>query len=155
MALEYISPATGIVVALNDITLAFFRDHRQQRWKRERGGQLFADVLKSNRVNIVEATLTPGLWHKPFGYKPDINLQQLEIKNKYTQGLHYVGDWHSHPQVQPVPSSQDEIYMRDLVRLSKGNLRYFITAIIGTGSQPQGLYLALQDNQKSYRLDLY
>ena len=46
-------------------------------------------------------------------------------------GLHYVGDWHTHPQCIAEASGTDRDGIADLVRKSRHDLNAFVLAVIG------------------------
>ena len=136
--------ASGQSLTISDEVLNHFSKHRQRRcWSREAGGQLFAEI---KGVDIVIAHATGprrGDSRSRFTYRPNRRLEQREIDRYFAQGLHYVGDWHTHPEPRAVPSSEDLRSMRECVRKSRHRLNSFVLVIAGTAEVPSGLHISL------------
>src|ERR1041384_1637237 len=101
--------------------LEHFAKNRQKRYfSCEAGGQLFADLANPKLFRVVEATgPRRSDLRSIFGFRPDRKAEQLEISKRYELGLHFVGDWHTHPQRHPSPSSTDLNSMREMVQQSR------------------------------------
>lgn len=112
--------------------LECFARHRQTRfWHREAGGQLFARFDLPNIV-VEEATGPRRTDRRTrYSYHPDRRAEQREIAARHVRGLHFIGDWHTHPEDAPTPSSRDERSMREAFAASHHVLNGFILAIIG------------------------
>jgi integrative and conjugative element protein (TIGR02256 family) len=128
--------------------LKHFRTHQQTRPDSlEAGGQLFAK-LSSETVTIEQAT---GPRRSDFRartlYVPDRAAEQLEIDFWHRKRLHYVGDWHTHPEVKPDPSGYDIASIRESFVRSRHNLQGFLLIIVGTAGFPLGLYVSLNNGQ--------
>jgi proteasome lid subunit RPN8/RPN11 len=63
----------------------------------------------------------------------------------YREGLHFVGDWHTHPQRTPEPSQKDIDSILDCYRESRKGIRGFLLVIVGLNAFPTGLYVGLAD----------
>lgn len=120
------------------------RQHRQLGNEAlEAGGQLFATVNKT-AWRIAKATgPRKSDWRTRFGFRPDRNAERKEIREFFKNGLHYVGDWHTHPESRPVASGEDLRSMNDLVARSQYELPGFLMIIVGTNSDESGLWLSL------------
>jgi integrative and conjugative element protein (TIGR02256 family) len=114
--------------------------HRQRtRFHRENGGQLFARY--SDGVLVVEqATCVKGARSR-FSFHPNRGEEQREIDALFEQGLHYVGDWHTHPEGRPTPSTPDRTKMLEIFQQSKHLLPYMLIVIVGLEPFPAGLFL--------------
>lgn len=119
---------------------------------REKGGQLFATFVKG-KVLVVRATVVKGASSR-FSFWPDRAAEQGQIDNLFTEGLHYVGDWHSHPERQPTPSGPDRQKMVDIFRSSKHELSLMLMAIVGQADFPGGLFLGAVTAQGVTALDV-
>jgi len=150
-ALAYSLPDDlGTVLIMPDV-LAHFEIHKQHKWiSKEAGGQLFATFDDAKTVRIVEAT-GPRRSDKRslFGYRPDRLAEKVEITERYARGLHFVGDWHTHYQKRPEPSSTDEWNMSELVRLSSHGLRGFVLVVVGQATFPEGLHVSFHSPSSS------
>jgi integrative and conjugative element protein (TIGR02256 family) len=79
-----------------------FDCYRQRRlWHREAGGQLFARFELPDIV-VAEATgPRRSDWRRRHAYWPSRRAEQAEIVERHRDGLHFVGDWHTHPEDTP------------------------------------------------------
>lgn len=144
MIIKFVEKFGGPAIILSDEALSIMSKYRQVKpMAKEAGGQLFAKFEGANTL-IVEAT-KPKILDKRshYGFKPNRLLQRLEIYDRYRKGLHFVGDWHTHPEKFPSPSNKDISDMAECFHLSTHNLRAFIMVIVGTEPEPKGLHVAL------------
>jgi len=85
-------------------------------------------------------------------YQPDTRSEQREIVDRHRKGLHFVGDWHTHPVPRPSPSDMDLASIADCVKRSTHDLGGFILLIIGTASFPEGLNCSVHDGSSGFTL---
>lgn len=130
------------VLILRDQVLAHFGRHRQLKpYSVESGGQLFSR-LASDIIEVERAT--GPRWSDRRGrrlFVPNRRAERKEIRRMYRTGLHFVGDWHSHPQSRPVPSARDIDSIRSEFELSEHELEFLVLVIVGTALPPEGLYV--------------
>jgi integrative and conjugative element protein (TIGR02256 family) len=141
------------LLVLTDCVIEHFRQHRQLHWwQRESGGQLFAR-LEADRI-IVEKSTGPrkGDRRTRYSYAPNRKAEQQEIDSFFSQNLHYIGDWHSHAQRIPGPSSVDTRNIGECVRKSQHCLNGFVLIVVGREEPPQGLYVCVHDGHSYYEL---
>lgn len=142
-------------VTLSDDVLEHFAKNRQQKLTApEAGGQLFATV-QGGIINVVKAT-GPRRTDKRsrFSFIADGWAHQREIKALHKQGLHFVGDWHTHPEMHPSPSPLDHDSMLEMFRESKHDLASFLMVIVGQAQFPDALFVAAVNNDGTHRLPL-
>lgn len=122
--------------------------HRQlTAQQKEAGGQLFARITKHS-INIEKATEPSKLDKRGrFSFLPSIFQQRKEIKHYYKLGLHYIGDWHTHPEPTPTPSNIDISSMQESFRKSKHDLQWFVMIIIGQSKAKKGLYISIVNDK--------
>lgn len=144
---------SGETIEFHDAVISHLLKHRQTRWwHREAGGLLFARFTGST-IRVEEATgPRKSDFRTPYSYWPDRKAEQGEIDERYKVGLHYVGDWHSHPEQFPEPSGRDAQTMTSRVRRSKHQLNGILFAIIGQASLPSGLTVVLHDGRQWHPL---
>lgn len=151
--IEYEVGASRQVLAFTQAVLDRFHRYRQVRlWQKEAGGQLFAE-LESSRIVVIEATGPRRTDRRTrTTYVPDRAAEQREIVDMRTKGLHYVGDWHTHPEKSPAPSWPDETSIADCFANSTHNLNAFVLVVVGTAKPPDGLYVAIHNATSNLRL---
>ncbi len=139
---------SGQVLAFSRSVLKRFGECRQIAPELpEAGGQLFAK-LAGNQIRIQHATgPRPSDRRTRMNFAPDRIAEQREIAQMYKRGLHYVGDWHTHPDAYPVPSATDIESIRECVRRSRHELTGFLMVVVGTGPVPDSLDVSAHDGK--------
>ena len=148
MSLRYVAATGGPGLVLTDPALASMTRFQQTGERdREAGGQLFA-IFEGSDTLIIEAT-PPKLFDRRtrHGFRPNRTLQRREIHRQYKRGLHFVGDWHTHPESIPHPSAEDLRNMQECFSESVHSLRAFAMIILGTDPLPTGILVALVDTK--------
>lgn len=117
-------------------------EHRQRSClSRETGGQLFAR-FSVDRVVVERATVTRGKSKRGrYSFWPDRHAERTDIHALFDEGLHYIGDWHTHPEAQPSPSGPDRTKMLEVFEESVHELRAMLMVIVGQAEFPVGLYV--------------
>lgn len=148
--LTFASGESGITVALTAAVVLHFDMHRQCTGKHtEAGGQLFARFADIT-ISIEKATGPRRTDRRsPWSFLPDRLAERREINLLFKQGLHFVGDWHTHPQTRPAPSGTDMASFREMFQRSRHELSYFVMVIVGTDPAPDGLFVALINGKRS------
>lgn len=151
--IEYPIGKSGWKLILSDAVLQHFTKHRQTRWyHREAGGQLFARFLDGN-LEVVEATGPRMTDHRGrYHYIPDRTAEQAEIDERFSRGLNFVGDWHTHPEDRPSPSSRDETSIAETMVKSSHALNGLLLIIVGRRSALGSLHVAISDGIAQYEL---
>jgi integrative and conjugative element protein (TIGR02256 family) len=142
------SGQNGINVTITDEVLTTFASYRQtSQNKKEAGGQLFATFDNGDAI-IREATV-PSLDDKRgrFFFLPNRWKERKEIQNRHSQGLHYVGDWHTHPENNPLPSQQDLRSISNCFEMSTHQLNFFFMIIVGKSDFPAGLHVSINTGE--------
>ena len=133
--------------------LNYFEQHRQRRcFSKEAGGQLFARY-EPNCIQIQIATGPyPTDQRSRHNFTPDRDQEQRDIDRFFSERLHFVGNWHTHPQRTPKPSETDIFNTRERFNLSDHSLKAFVIVIVGLRLFPHGLYVGLIDSLNIRRL---
>jgi len=141
-----------LVIHFAEAPLKHFDSHRQTAfWKTESGGQLFAEI-EGLRWNIVRATgPRRSDYRRRARFFPSRKHEQSEINESFGAGLHYVGDWHTHPEPHPTPSPLDLESMQDLTLRSAYELPGFLMVIVGTDTTSRGLWISLHAGTTQYQ----
>ncbi len=118
----------------------------------ESGGMLFA-WIKNGVVTIVEATKpSPMDLRSRFFFRPKLSIQQNTINEKFNNGLHFVGEWHTHPEKYPTPSNTDLKSMTDCFNRSKHELNGLIMIIMGTGERNDAIWVSIHKKDSFSRM---
>lgn len=134
--------------ALNHITR--FRQSSEEDL--EAGGQLFAR-FEDQVVTIIKATGPRRTDIRTrTTYIPNRVAEQREIIRHFRRGLHYVGDWHTHPQDFPKPSDSDLESIKECFLKSVHHLNAFVLVIVGIAALPQGIHVSLNNRTNSLHL---
>lgn len=152
--MRFIAPG-GQIAVLSESVIKHLLAHRQKRWGREAGGQLFGVFEGVRTVRVLQATgpRKTDLRRRCF-YKADKVAEQREIHEAFRLGLHYVGDWHTHPQNIPSPSGFDVDSLQNVYRMSIHSLNYLLLLIVGRADSPDCLYMGLVDACRIYTMYL-
>ena len=144
--ISYLSASGSEAIVLSDRVLAHLRRHRQLRsGMTEAGGLLFARFLPGKI--LVEQATGPGVFDRRsrVGFIPSVPAAQRTIRRLHGRGLHYVGDWHTHPETIPTPSAEDCKSIRSVYQESIHHLAGLLMVIAGTSESPSGLFVAIAD----------
>lgn len=131
----------GLVEVSDDVLNTLNRYRQVEHLSNEAGGQLFArfeaDEMKISRATEPTSKSRRGRYF----FWPSRREEQREIESLYTEGLHYVGDWHSHPEPYPEPSTDDVEKIQGIYANSKHDLSCILMLIVGTSEDADGLWL--------------
>jgi integrative and conjugative element protein (TIGR02256 family) len=143
--LTYASPGSEELVVFGDEVLAIFQRYRQVGTGREAGGQLFAAF--NGKTMSIESATEPNRWDRRgrFSFMPSRIRERMDIRRMHKRNLHYVGDWHTHPERLPRPSSQDLRSIAECFEKSIKDIGTFLLVVVGTDPFPEGLYVGLHD----------
>lgn len=141
-------------VVLSDEVLQHFRSYRQLTLRaHEAGGQLFGTV-GGNRLIVRAATGPRAVDRRSrFSFSSDARKEQEEINRLHRQGLHYLGDWHTHPTSNPKASAVDIRSIGTIARMSVHPFNGFLLIVVGTADFPDGLQVIFHDGAASTVLD--
>ena len=71
---------------------------------------------------------------------------------RQTLGLHYVSDWHTHPEPVPRPSPLDAVSIAECVKKSRHLLNGFVLVVVGQAEPPVGLHVLVHDGTVGFPL---
>lgn len=130
-------------VAFSSECLEVFASFQQKRASSaEAGGQLFGTFTDGQSVRVSVATgPSRGSLRSRFSFRPNRAAEKREIESFHKKGLHYLGDWHSHPEPRPSPSVCDENKMIQIYGASQHDLNCVLMVIVGTSTFPEALWV--------------
>lgn len=146
VSIQYPVGGSGQILSLEQSVLDHFVKWRQLDPKiPEAGGQLFGSVEgQCIRINLATGPRRSDRRGR-FFFIADRLAERREISTFHKSGLHYFGDWHTHPQSIPSPSGTDLSSMADLFARSKHELNAFLMVIVGTAGFPDGLHVSVHE----------
>ncbi len=108
--------------------------------EKEAGGQLFYTEAPEGHMRV-EAITGPRKTDKRSRslYKPDRDKELAEIDEHFLRGLHFIGDWHTHPERIARPSGSDIAAITEIFNRSSNRGNGFLLVIVGTGLLQYGL----------------
>jgi integrative and conjugative element protein (TIGR02256 family) len=140
---------------LTNSVLSLMRNFRQTtRLRAEAGGQLFAKITPKLIVVAVATGPHRRDFRRRFSFIPCKKRLNAEIQTYFSKKLHYVGDWHTHPQKRPKPSWIDLSSMRSCFSQSRHELEHFLIVIVGNATTPNGIWVGLINNAHTISLAL-
>jgi len=122
--------------------------HRQLRASdNEAGGQLFAR-LSAGRIDIKVATgPRPADRSSRLYFAPSRVHERREIHELHRRSLHYIGDWHTHPQKIPSPSDLDLQNINEIFTQSHHAYAGILIVIVGQLEPPAGIFVGIANGQ--------
>lgn len=141
----YRLPFSNQKVAIMPDALDIFAKYRQTGETLEAGGLLFA-TFQLPSIHIVDASEPHILDGRDrFRFFPNRLLQRRLIKKKFKQGLHFVGEWHTHPEPTPRPSLLDLESMGEAFLKSRHELNWFLMIIVGNKEDALRLWVSVHN----------
>jgi len=143
----YKIPNSIQTLIITDNVLDILDRFRQTGNKPEFGGLVFARLDELPNI-ILEKISTPHVKDRceRFFFCSYKKAQKKLIQKRFKQNLHFIGEWHSHPQTCPTPSSLDLQTMKNSFLFSEHQLNYFLMLIIGTANN--SLWISLHNNKQ-------
>jgi integrative and conjugative element protein (TIGR02256 family) len=130
----------GTMVFHSEVLEVFDKHKQTGFFSAETGGQLFAS-LKEGQIDIVRATESgTGAKRGRFFYRANRDDEQAEIRAAFADHVHFIGDWHTHPEKKPTPSGTDIAKATEIFARSTHELKGFCLVVVGTAALPSGLW---------------
>lgn len=131
-----------------DVSLELYENRQVSAGKYEAGGILLGSIYDD--FIQIEAISTPGGSdiRKPSFFQRDRDRAQRLINqaHEYSQGItNYLGEWHTHYQKTPRPSSLDISEMQKTFEKSKLPLQFIVAIIVGNSDFIGNLWVGFQD----------
>lgn len=107
---------------------------------RETGGVLLGYWGTQNGEPVVTNIVGPGpnATHSLMSFVPDYRFQQLEVARLYEEShrrLHYLGDWHTHPNGGGNLSALDRRALRAIARSHGARARHPVMVVLAGGPE--------------------
>ncbi|MCL6710922.1 Mov34/MPN/PAD-1 family protein [Pseudomonas sp. R2.Fl] len=156
VALTYRLAGAYWALRLGESALATFACHVQRgHHSKESVGQMYARALTGDCVVVEHVTvLRPKrAWFNRVQFDPqDAMAERRRLRRR---GLHFVGLWHTHPELTPQPSHEDLALARDHARAAKPERNGLVFVILGTAAPAEGgLRVWVDDGQVLFEAGL-
>lgn len=136
--MRFLSADDSTAVTIEDVAWASIVERCAAAGRSETGGVLIGRYTElRDRAVIVEATAAPRdsiFW--PFAFWRGIRGLRRLLADRWSHGLHYVGEWHFHPFVSAEPSGRDLEQMRTFA--ADPDYRCLRPVLVVVGGDPQG-----------------
>lgn len=140
-------------VEITQEVLEVLDEHKQIEGP-EMAGVLMGVVLGNNRYRIKKVSPSMTIdGATRTGCKRDAKIANLFVQEQYEQSGHtcvYMGEWHTHPEFTPTPSSVDISSVINIYHLPNNNLPFIILCIIGL----ENIYWGYVINDRLMSLDV-
>lgn len=115
--------------------LAMMHQLAEEKFPLETGGMLIGYIASTGEP-VVTSIIGPGpsAKHRRFKFTPDEIYQQAMLETHFyeTEGREtYVGDWHTHPKVAPIPSYLDKCTLARIAREPRSQILLPVMIILG------------------------
>lgn len=145
---------SGQFLIFEDNVISHFERYRQNELnKKEAGGQLFAKFIDKHVIVTMATGPNKNANRGRLFFFPNRLAENLEIKHFYKKGLHFIGDWHTHPQKIPSPSYLDYSSINECFLKSKHDLGEFLLVIVGTKNAPKGIHVSIHNGKRHLTLE--
>lgn len=140
-----------IIVTINAaVTSHIKKANKKARSRHEIGGQLFGN---KDNIEVLSATGPHSTdIIKTFGFTPNRSNEQLDIHKKYVDGEDFLGDWHTHLEMNPTPSALDEKSIKECYRKSTHSHKWFLL-LIASSFKEENLWVGVTDGKRLIRLE--
>jgi len=103
----------------------------------EAGGQLFSPAPHHPDI-LIDAVTGPNSKDKRrrCAFVPDIAQANADRHQKFAEGRHAVGLWHTHPERIPTPSHQDFQTAREYLDAFGSSMDGFLLVVLGNHGRP-------------------
>lgn len=136
---------TPFQVSIDNRLYKLFRRHIQNSIKsNESGGILIGNIIDKNDI-IIHKITEPNSFDKSsrYGFERDKQIAQIildfEFSNSGGRNI-YLGEWHTHPEKNAIPSGQDKKMILQQFKRNKLNSQTICLIIIGIETSYIGLY---------------
>jgi len=126
-----------ILLSLDDEVLKVFGKFAQTNIRAPESGGILLGRVRGDNLEVTEATY-PSLWDRGFRFFFERNehLHQEIARKRWEQTcgtIRYLGEWHTHPEDHPSPSSIDRTEWIKLAR-TRQDSRPLLAVIVGRKS---------------------
>jgi integrative and conjugative element protein (TIGR02256 family) len=130
-----ITMPNNFIFELHPDVFKVFKDYQQVSGRKEAGGILLGTVFPEKV--LIEIATSPNNRDKAgrFFFNRNVDMAQLAVNRAWAESggkTIYVGEWHTHPEPKPTPSSDDHKLLWDMLLDTKMHIDFLFMIIIGT-----------------------
>jgi integrative and conjugative element protein (TIGR02256 family) len=154
--LIYKSNEIGLIISVEDSLLSNIIDIGEQHYPNEFGGFLIGHYSNNQtQLNITDTILPNKYKATPYLFERDTGGIEDKLKNYYSQNpqKYYVGEWHTHPNNLPIPSSTDIKAINAIINHKDVSIKNPVMLIIGYNKTKIELGFYVQFKNKLYRYE--
>lgn len=150
-----ISFSDGTLVDIEpDVLNLLFSYEQKHYWNKEAGGVLIGKQVENQQRYIISAASVPTKYDKrsrlsfvrsACGAQPFI--EERWFASSGTEN--YIGEWHTHPETMPFPSSTDEELIKQVIADGVSPFMYVILTIVGLNNT---LYVGITSTKNDIEL---
>jgi integrative and conjugative element protein (TIGR02256 family) len=142
----------GMTLRFSESACNALRKFRQTGRRNEAGGILLGRILANDEI-VIEKVTRPGALDRAGRYFFDRARgpaqRTVEREWKKSNGeIIYLGEWHSHPEDFPTPSSRDKEMIRNMFKDTRMEIDFLVELIIGLEDD----WVGIQDEQGLRRI---
>tara|TARA_R110002050_G_scaffold192314_2_gene327259 strand:+ start:4100 stop:4561 length:462 start_codon:yes stop_codon:yes gene_type:complete len=136
-------------IIISDTVLSNLKKFIQNEYYKHEAGGIILGQIKSNEIYILDIT-TPNKSDasSKYSFTRGITMAQKKINSLFklsNSKTIYLGEWHTHPENSPKPSSIDLKMIKKQYSKSKLNEAYILMLIMGI----EELYLSIYNGKKN------
>lgn len=153
VSLQDFSLPNGTVLRFTpEVASVLSRYGQAKATSKEAGGMLFARF--DGPLVSIEHVTTPSSFdfRSRFAFRPSLAHQRDVIVKQFSKGLHFIGEWHTHPQERPEPSQQDIDTARECLAESKHELNSFVVVVLGVNASISSAWVGVVNGDEVQRL---
>lgn len=138
-------------IHISEEVLSVLDKYKQKKNQSESGGIILGFVHEDNCVYISKIS-QPNAYDRAsrFGFERDKKVAQIIVNSEFYESdgkVIYLGEWHTHPEQNPSPSSIDVQMIKQQYNSNKINENFLILLIQGT----ENLYVGLYDGKQIFK----
>lgn len=145
-------PGASWSLRFSEAAMQTMRRRAQKRWyHRETVGQLFTRDLTAGEISVELATTLKPVWAAWSGVRFDQKEALSQREQLLLTGLHCIGLWHTHPELECSPSPTDTLLAADHANAARTNLNGLVFVIVSNQPGTRGWFVSVHDGCRFHR----
>lgn len=153
--MNFFCSAIGLTLSINDILVSKLILEGRKHYPKEYGGILVGRYSDNLKICIIDDTILPQNYRSSryaFERGKKGLFEKLSELYEQTPRLIYIGEWHTHPDNTPVPSTTDKLAMSQIASDDGVTITSPVLLILGLNkiSCTIGAYLQFENQLIQY-----